>query len=424
MPSLPSLPSGAARARVLRRHGLLGAGSVDVAGTGAASARVVDLARRAAGLHATAAATPYLSLAARLSGFALDELDRQLYETRSLLRLRCMRGTIFVMPRDLARVAIAATHGPAVALSHRYMVGMGLSEADHALWSERVLAVLRKEGPLTARELRERLRPPIYLPPIINLMGDELLLLRDRPAGGWRDLQFRYIPAEDVWPRAEWESLDPQAATAQLVRAYLQAFGPATLEDIAWWTGFPRRTVAGAVRALAGETVELLVSGEGTGGPGGRKAGSPGEPTRLMLAADYAAATAATASEAAGGRDPVAPDGRPGPVHLLPTLDPLVMGYHDRRHYLREEYRDLAFDMAGNGTSTILYRGEVAGVWDALTDPEPAVAVLVFPGYPAAEILAAVQDPAREVSRLLFGQDAPLVVKETMRPLTEPRTGG
>ncbi len=79
------------RARLSVRHALAAearAGSVDRA-VGAATC-----------LHATEPANVYLSAFAR-SGASRAEIDRALYEDRSLVRQLAMRRTVFAFPRDL-----------------------------------------------------------------------------------------------------------------------------------------------------------------------------------------------------------------------------------------------------------------------------------------------------------------------------------
>ena len=70
---------------------------------------VVQVATDLVGLHATVAPNPYLQLAM---------LDRELYERRSLVR---MRGTLFVLPLDLLPVAWAATRGRVLDTSTAYL---------------------------------------------------------------------------------------------------------------------------------------------------------------------------------------------------------------------------------------------------------------------------------------------------------------
>jgi hypothetical protein len=49
------------------------------------------------GLHATDPATPYLSLWARTPGFTVDDLDRELYQRRSVVKHLAMRRTLWVV---------------------------------------------------------------------------------------------------------------------------------------------------------------------------------------------------------------------------------------------------------------------------------------------------------------------------------------
>src|SRR6476661_7301907 len=87
------------RARLGRRHFLAEpAGSLDGV--------VADLL----GLHATDPATPYLSLWARMPGFAVADLDADLYERRMLLKHLAMRRTLWtVRAKDLPLIQSAAS---------------------------------------------------------------------------------------------------------------------------------------------------------------------------------------------------------------------------------------------------------------------------------------------------------------------------
>lgn len=67
------------------------------------------MARDTVGLHSTLPGTPYLSLKARIGDFTTDDLDIEVYEHRSLVRLKVMRGTVFLLTRAMAQIAFAAT---------------------------------------------------------------------------------------------------------------------------------------------------------------------------------------------------------------------------------------------------------------------------------------------------------------------------
>jgi len=61
-----------------------------------------------AGLHATDPATLVLSAQARLREPSLAAIEDALYVERSLVRMLCVRRTMFVVPVDLAPVVQAA----------------------------------------------------------------------------------------------------------------------------------------------------------------------------------------------------------------------------------------------------------------------------------------------------------------------------
>ena len=141
------------RARLARRHFLGGpADSIDNA--------VADLV----GLHATDPATPYLSLWARLPGFAVTDLDRALYQRRTLVKHLAMRRTLWVVGVDDLPLILAAASDRVADNERRKLVAdvqrAGVAP-DSDRWLDRacaaVLAHLADNGPTSARELRAAL---------------------------------------------------------------------------------------------------------------------------------------------------------------------------------------------------------------------------------------------------------------------------
>src|SRR5262245_54150948 len=87
------------RARLGARHHLAGsarAGDVVVVATGLVA------------LHATDPATVFLSTRARVDELTVKDVERAIYEDRSLVRVLAMRRTMFVMPDALVPVTHAA----------------------------------------------------------------------------------------------------------------------------------------------------------------------------------------------------------------------------------------------------------------------------------------------------------------------------
>ena len=105
----PHVTDDQRRARLMLRHRLA---------PGARAASPLEAADSMVGLHATSPSTVYLSTWARVPGFVPVDMDRALYDDRSLVRQLAMRRTMFVMPTPTLRDAVGAV-GPRVAASER-----------------------------------------------------------------------------------------------------------------------------------------------------------------------------------------------------------------------------------------------------------------------------------------------------------------
>ncbi len=310
------------------------------------AAHTEAVAEALVGLHATDASCVTLSAFARLGAPSLAEVDRALYVDRTLVRMHCMRRTLFVVPEALAPTFFHATP-PTMAARERATLLKHLAAADpprDARWLDAVaalaLAELARLGEAAAPELTDavaELQTTITLNPgkryesILRIGGELLRLLamegrvrRGRPVGGWTSARFRYRIAPAMEP------LDPAAAQTELVRRWLRSYGPGTEADLKWWTGWGVREVRRALTHLPVEEVELVGVGRGWDLPG--SAGEEAEP--------------------------------PGPwAAFLPGLDPATMGWQQRDFYLDPTHRPLVYDSVGNGGPTVWSDGRIVGVW-------------------------------------------------------------
>src|SRR3546814_6780379 len=75
---------------------------------GARAVDAVAATRAMTVLHATEPPTVHLSLAARVEDLTREDIDRELYIHRSLVKQLAMRRTLFVFPRDLLPTAWAS----------------------------------------------------------------------------------------------------------------------------------------------------------------------------------------------------------------------------------------------------------------------------------------------------------------------------
>jgi DNA glycosylase AlkZ-like len=359
------------RARLARRHFLA---------PDAKAGDPVELAGAMAGLHATDPATVYLGARARLREPAAAEVDRALYEDRELLRMIGMRRTMFVFPLELAAVVRAAcTEAIAAAQRRRYakLIEEGGIAADGEAWVDKACAAafeaLEARGEAYAVELsadvpqlREKLRygegkkwagSTSMTTWVLFLLAAEGRIVRGRPRGAWTSSQWSWVPAAS-WLSEPLPRLDPEAARADLAARWLQAFGPATVTDLKWWTGWNLTQTRAALAAIG--TVEVDLDGA----------------RGLIVPSDDG------------------PEPEPEPwAALLPALDPTVMGWKERAWYLGEHGPAL-FDTAGNAGPTVWWNGRIVGGWAVRKDGEIAFRLLEDVGRDAAAAIDA------EVERL------------------------
>jgi hypothetical protein len=329
---------------------------------------VILVTRAVVALHTTGPTVPYLSLWTRMSGFRRQALDEALYKQRTLVRALCMRHTLHVVPADEMAFYLRAyldRHGAAArATVKAILVAAGLcteGEAGQLLGRVQrdVLDVLAKEGPSTVRALSQaipELRAKVQhsaarayageytvgsrLVPAMCTLG---LLFRARPQGSWRSNLHTYAALADWLPGVDLDAVTSEEARAWLVRRYLASFGPATVDDVQWWTGFTVGETAQALKALEADVVEVAIEGV--------------QGTHLMLVDDVQR----LGSYASPRAD--APH-----VFFLPGLDPYIMGYRDRSRFLDPAHRDKVFDRTGNAMPTVWVDGRVAGVWGQRAD--------------------------------------------------------
>src|SRR5258705_7510306 len=81
---------------------------------------------------------------------------------------------------------------------------------------------------------------------LLFLLSAEGRIIRGRPKGTLVSSLYRWAPM-DRWVQGRLATHPKAVAQAELVRAYLGTYGPATTIDVKWWTGW---TVADSKKAL------------------------------------------------------------------------------------------------------------------------------------------------------------------------------
>ena len=389
------------RARLSRRHHLAPANR---------AATATEVARDIVGLHSTDPATVFLSAWSRMKKAEISAIERELYDERSLVRVLVMRRTAFVLPPDLAAIALAAC-SRSVGRVQRKRLEQWIDKAgvanDPAAWlrnlEELTFDAVAARGTAVATQvsadvplLKHRLlvaagssnEANVPLAPfVLRLLAVDGRLMRGRPRGGWLSTQWSWSTTEawlgKVMP--EWTTHEAQVA---LVTAWLKAFGPATVEDVRWWTGWTLAEVRRALTEIKPVEVDL------------------GGATGIALAADLGSTR------------------RPEPfAALLPGLDPTVMGWAGRDWYLGE-HRAALFDSNGNAGPTVWWDGRIVGGWAQRRDGEIVIRLLEDAGRDARAAIENETNRLRtwlgETRRVMPRFSTPLV-KELVAEAKEPR---
>ena len=91
---------------------------------------IVQIVKDVGGLHATGSKTPYLSLFSRTKNFTRKKLDEELYTKRTLGKIRCMRKTVYILPKEMIPIAYSATKNMVELISERYSRYLGVTKKE------------------------------------------------------------------------------------------------------------------------------------------------------------------------------------------------------------------------------------------------------------------------------------------------------
>jgi Winged helix DNA-binding domain len=258
---------------------------------------------RLVALQAQYPPSPYVALWSRLAGFRKEHLTHN----EAIVKAPTLRTTLHVMARDdypfLVAAAIDSRRGRTENL------GVDLEALRRAI----------PRTPLTSAEVEGV---------AVRVLGTD-----DRwtIAFALRALPFVRVGAIGPWPHTKppparlWddELPDPQEAAKRVVRSYLAAYGPATIDDIEHFTNFRKRQIRPALDGL---------------------------PERDGLY-DLPRSPRATGRE-------------PAPVRFLPAYDSIILAHKDPSRIVPPAYVDAVYNRKNTTTkNTFTVDGFVAGTW-------------------------------------------------------------
>lgn len=204
-------------------------------------------------------------------------------------------------------------------------------------------------GPLPHRELEQQvLAGPLRIQARRDMLGE---LVRLGIKWLWESGELVYRNAADslhrerrefhltrlAHPTLQLSHIDTGQAVGLLLRRYLTAFGPASINDFRWWSGLTRREIMPALAALQTELTDVRITGR---------------PEPLLLLAEHEPHLLTAES---------LPDNH---VDLLAYEDPSLKGYFTTRHrYVDDQHRSVLFNTIGEARASIAVAGRFVGTW-------------------------------------------------------------
>jgi hypothetical protein len=291
----------------------------------------VAAVRRVLVLQAQEPASPYIALWNRVEAFDPAELDAAFADQR-VVRTQLFRITLHAVA-DADYPPLHEAMQPtlrAARLNDPRFRGEGVSvEATEALVPELLAftATPRSNAEVEAW-LRDRFGAP--KPRIWWALRQYAPFVHAGTGGPWT-----FGPRPAYVGARRLERPDDAAASARyLVRRYLEAFGPATMQDIAQFSTILRPPIQAALRSLADELDRY-------DGPNGE-----------------------ALIDLPGG--PLPAEDTPAPPRLLPMWDSVLLAHAGRSRVVPADCRGLVVRKNGDVLPTLLVDGLVAGVWRPL----------------------------------------------------------
>jgi hypothetical protein len=282
----------------------------------------------------------YLSLMARRPTLTLGDLEEALVNDRSLVRATAFRGSLFLIASEDYPLYFRALYDTLSTTGMSRLRSEGIEEAQLQRFAEKLrgepFGMPRQESEIiTLLYPGKERRPGVDVERTLLRKLCDLGILVRTTSKGWKGNQFNYALAQQ-W--LEGVTLAPEQvdqARVEVVRRYLRAYGPARLEDAAWWTGLAVADVRRVLEVLGREVVKFPVDGLGEG---------------LVTLREVADQTRK------GG-------GQPASILFLPLWDAYPLGWRDRTRVVEPRFAPWVYDPAGNTTSIIVEEGRCIGLW-------------------------------------------------------------
>ncbi|MBI3965538.1 MAG: AlkZ family DNA glycosylase [Chloroflexi bacterium] len=297
----------------------------------------VAIARRLSGVHAQVMSSAELAIGIRTQGTSPADVQSAIGRERSLVKTWTVRGTLHLVAAEDLPMWVAALRGRTNYLSPAWLRYHGVTADEMQAIIEAIPQAL--DGRALTREALAREVARLSGQLQIEQCAKESWGMTLKPAAYQGLLCFGPNEGRNVTfvqPRqwvGDWREWSSAAAIAEILRRFLDAYGPANREDFGRWFGLEPRPTRELFERHAAELVPVDVEGY-----------------RAWLTRDGAQqlTTAAVADL----------------VRLVPGFDPYVVAsLRHAEHLMPGPFKHLISRQAGWISPVLLVNGRFAGTW-------------------------------------------------------------
>ncbi len=362
----------------------------------APKARLAEVVADACGIQAQVMAAAQLALRVRLRGLTLEDVERALWQDRSVARVWCMRGTVHLVPSD---ELAAFVRGPSTRQLGRVAAWMARSNAPSGSEMRLVeAACAAMDQPRTRGDIAAHVRDTlgvsiekrgsrgwgspsdasgfrvgrlVFTVPDLAFIASYQALACFGPDNG----QGSTFVRPDAW-LPSFRDMTLEDAEDALLRRYLHAFGPATAADFAAWSILTVSRAKLIWSRLEKEMAPAVLD----------------DRTVWVLRRDLPRLTRARLARRT--------------VRLLPYFDSFLMGHRGRDHLVDAAHYKRIYRPAGWVYPAVLVDGRVAGEWSYERQGK-GLRVRIQPYGPLdADTQEGVRREAEDVARFLAAPEA------------------
>lgn len=300
----------------------------------------------------------FLSIAARRKLVHFGDLEEALLNDRTLIRATAFRTSLFLLSSADYPIYFRALAPLLKNIGMERLAAYDISEANIQKYA-RSLDEANFELPSSHEALMNVIfshstrRPPIDAERLIVRKLCDLGVLVRAATKGWKGNEFTYALTRNWLSDVQITAENPEAARTETIRRYLRTYGPATFEDISWWTGLPLIQVQRSVSHLRREAVRVPVDGY------------KDDLIGLRECIDLMRRSQETAEH----------------IQFLPPWDPYTFGWQQRRRVVDKEWMPWVFDAVGNSAAVIVESGKIIGVWQFRDSAVNILEVHIFAPY-------------------------------------------